>query len=141
MSEENNSKIEEMEIIISNFLRIGVVLSATIVFIGLLMFLVSGNSGYSGDYFPTTPTEIFNGVLLVKPYAIILLGLIILILTPVFRVGVSILVFVKEKDFLYVKITSFVFIILIISFILGKVEWKLIFNHHRTLYNRHIIWS
>jgi len=122
MSEENNSKIEEMEIIISNFLRIGVVLSATIVFIGLLMFLVSGNSGYSGDYFPTTPTEIFNGVLLLKPYAIILLGLIILILTPVFRVGVSILVFVKEKDFLYVKITSFVFLILIVSFILGKVE-------------------
>lgn len=122
MSEENNSKIEEMEIIISNFLRIGVVLSAIIVFAGLLMFLISGNSGYSGDYFPTTPTEIFNGLLLLKPYAIILLGLIILILTPVFRVGVSILVFIKEKDFLYVKITSFVFIILIISFILGKVE-------------------
>lgn len=122
MNEENNSKIEEMEIVISNFLRIGVVLSAIIVFIGLLMFLVSGKSGYSGDYFPTTPTEIFNGVLLLKPYAIILLGLIILILTPVFRVGVSILVFVKEKDFLYVKITSFVFLILIVSFILGKVE-------------------
>lgn len=122
MSEENNSKIEEMEIIISNFLRIGVVLSAIIVFAGLLMFLISGNSGYSGDYFPTTPTEIFNGLLLLKPYAIILLGLIILILTPVFRVGVSILVFIKEKDFLYVKITSFVFLILIISFILGKVE-------------------
>ncbi len=122
MSEENNSKIEEMEIIISNFLRIGVVLSAIIVFAGLLIFLISGNSGYSGDYFPTTPTEIFNGLLLLKPYAIILLGLIILILTPVFRVGVSILVFIKEKDFLYVKITSFVFLILIISFILGKVE-------------------
>lgn len=122
MTQENNSKIEEMEIIISNFLRIGVVLSAIIVFIGLLMFLVSGNSGYNGDYFPKTPTEIFNGVVLLKPYAIILLGLIILILTPVFRVGVSILVFIKEKDFLYVKITSFVFVILIISFILGKVE-------------------
>jgi uncharacterized membrane protein len=47
-------------------------------------------SGCNGDYFPKTPTEIFNGVVLLKPYAIILLGLIILILTPVFRVGVSI---------------------------------------------------
>lgn len=122
MENENNSKIEEMEIIISNFLRIGVVLSAIIVFIGLSMFLVTGNSGYSGNYFPTTPSEIFNGLILFKPYAIILTGLMILILTPVFRVGVSILVFIKEKDFLYVKITSLVFIILIISFVLGKVE-------------------
>lgn len=122
MENNNNSKIEEMEIIISNFLRIGVAASAIVVFIGLLIFLVTGNSGYSGSYFPTTPSEIFSGLILFKSYAIILTGLIILILTPVFRVGVSILVFIKEKDSLYVKITSAVFIILIISFVLGKVE-------------------
>lgn len=119
---KDNNKIEEMEIIISNFLRIGVLSSAIIVFIGLSMYLISGNSGYSGSYFPSSLSEIFNGLLALKPYAIIMFGLIILILTPVFRVGVSILVFIKEKDFLYVKITSLVFIILLISFILGKVE-------------------
>jgi uncharacterized membrane protein len=122
MDKEDSSKIDDMEIVISRFLRIGVTLSAAVIFIGLLMFLISGNSGYAGDYFPTTLSEIFNGLMLLKPYAIILLGLIILILTPVFRVGVSILVFIKEKDYLYVKITSLVFIILIISFVLGKVE-------------------
>jgi uncharacterized membrane protein len=122
MEKDNNSKIEEMEIIVSNFLRIGVLLSAVIVAIGLIVFLVSGNSGYTGSYFPTTPSEVFKGILLFKPYAIILLGLMILIITPVFRVGVSILVFIKEKDSLYVKITSLVFIILLISFFLGKVE-------------------
>lgn len=120
--EKEDSKIEEMEIIISNFLRIGVVLSAIIVFIGLSMYLISGNSGYTGSYFPTTLSEILSGFIVFKPYAIILVGLLLLILTPVFRVGVSILVFVKEKDYLYVKITSFVFLILIISFVLGKVE-------------------
>lgn len=122
MENNNNSKIEEMEIIISNFLRIGVMTSAIIVFIGLLMFLITGKSGYSGSYFPSTPTEIFKGVMLLKSYAIILTGLMILVLTPVFRVGVSILVFIKEKDSLYVKITSIVFIILLISFAIGKVE-------------------
>lgn len=122
MENKNESKIEEMEIIISNFLRIGVLLSAIIVFIGLILFLVTGNSGYSGSYFPTTPSEIIKGLIAFKSYAIILTGLIILILTPVFRVGVSILVFIKEKDSLYVKITSAVFIILMISFVLGKVE-------------------
>ena len=122
MEENKKSEIEDVEIIISKFLRIGVILSAIIVFVGLLMFLVSGNSGYKGGYFPTTPIEIFKGFMLLKPYSIILMGLIILILTPVFRVGVSIIVFIKEKDSLYVKITLAVFTILIISFILGKVE-------------------
>lgn len=122
MDNKNESKIEEMEIVISNFLRIGVILSAVVVFIGLLMFLITNNSGYIVSYFPTTPSEIFRGLIAFKPYAIILTGLIILILTPVFRVGVSILVFIKEKDFLYARITSVVFIILIISFLLGKVE-------------------
>ncbi|ERI90922.1 hypothetical protein HMPREF1982_03657 [Clostridiales bacterium oral taxon 876 str. F0540] len=122
MEDKNESKIEEMEIVISNFLRTGVLLSAIVVFIGLSLFLFTGNSGYSGSYFPTTPSEIFRGLIAFKPYTIILTGLIILILTPVFRVGVSILVFIKEKDFLYARITSVVFIILIISFLLGKVE-------------------
>lgn len=117
-----NSKIEEVELIISNLLRIGVLVSAIIIFIGLAMFLITGNSGYPGSYFPSSPVEIIKGFAVLKPYAIILTGLIILILTPVFRVGVSIIVFAKEKDYLYVKITLIVFIILLISFILGKVE-------------------
>ena len=90
-----SNKIEEMEIIISNFLRIGVVLSAIIIFIGLSMFLVTGKSGYAGNYYPTNPLEILKGALSLKAYSIILTGLLVLILTPVFRVGVSIIVFAK----------------------------------------------
>lgn len=120
MSESN--KIEEMEIVISNFLRVGVLLSAVVIGIGLIMFLITGKSGYTGNYYPKTPSEILKGLIVFKSYAIILTGLLVLILTPVFRVGVSIIVFFKEKDFLYVKITSLVFIILLISLILGKVE-------------------
>ncbi len=117
-----SNKVEEMEITISNVLRFGVILSAVIIFIGLSMFLITGSSGYNGNYYPTNPLEILKGLLSFKSYAIILTGLLILILTPVFRVGVSIIVFFQEKDFLYVKITSLVFIILLISFVLGKVE-------------------
>jgi uncharacterized membrane protein len=116
------SKIEEVEIIISRALKIGVILSATVTLIGLLMFLITGKSGYPGATYPTNPLLIFQGVAVLKPYAIILTGLFILILTPVFRVGVSVIVFMKEKDYLYVKITAVVFTILIISFLLGKVE-------------------
>lgn len=117
----DESKIGDIEIIISKFLRAGVILSGLIILVGLLMFLVSGKSGYPGSSYPTTPVAIIKGLLVLKPYAIIMTGLLILISTPVFRVGVSIIVFAKEKDYLYVKITAAVFAILLISFMMGKV--------------------
>lgn len=119
---DEKSNIVEMEIIISKFLRAGVLLSATVIFTGFSLFLITGKSGYPENYYPASPIEIFSGLIELKSYAIILSGLILLILTPVFRVGVSILVFIKEKDKLYIRIATSVFIILIISFILGKVE-------------------
>lgn len=123
-SGENNksSKIEDTEILISKTLRLGVVLSALIIGLGLIMLIVTGNSGYPGSSFPTSPVQILKGLVVFKPYAVILTGLLVLILTPVFRVGISIITFIKEKDFLYVTITSIVFIILIIGFMLGKGE-------------------
>ena len=116
------NRIEDVEIIIGKLLQIGVLTSAAVILVGFVMFLVTGNSGYPGSTFPASLPEISTGVAAFKPYAIILLGLFILILTPVFRVGVSIIVFLKEKDYLYVKITAAVFIILLLSFLLGKVE-------------------
>jgi uncharacterized membrane protein len=117
----DESKIGDVEIIISKSLRIGVMISAVTILVGLLMFLSSGNSGYPGNSYPTTLTAIVKGLLLLKPYGIIMTGLLILISTPVFRVGVSVIVFFKEKDYLYVKITAVVFAILLFSFMLGKV--------------------
>lgn len=125
MDDKNVSKIEEnvkeMDIIISSFLRIGILFSSLVILTGLLMFLISGKSGYSGAFYPTHPMDVFKGCYLLKPYAIIMFGLMLLIAIPVLRVAVSIIVFFKEKDFLYVKITSSVLIILIISFLISKV--------------------
>ncbi len=114
--------IDEIEIIIGKSLKIGVLLSAGIIAAGLILFLVTGNGGYANNSFPVNPVEIVQGAAALKPYAVILLGLLILILTPVFRVGVSLIVFFKEKDYIYVKITAIVLGILIVSFLLGKVE-------------------
>jgi uncharacterized protein len=47
-------------------------------------------------------------------------NLFLLVLTPIFRVGVSVILFLKEKDYLYVVITSLVFIILLLGLYLGK---------------------
>ncbi|KRM68251.1 DUF1634 domain-containing protein [Apilactobacillus ozensis] len=108
-------EMNEIELIIGKILRIGVIISATIMIIGLLLFLVTGNSGYDQNYIPNNFKVIFKGIVQLKPYAIMMLGIFCLILTPVLRVVVSIYSFYKEKDKLYVYITSIVLIILIFS--------------------------
>jgi uncharacterized membrane protein len=114
--------VEDIEVIISRILQVGVITSACVVAIGLALYLITGSSGYPGSTFPSSPAAILQGLIGFKPYAVMLLGLTLLILTPVLRVGISVLVFIREKDYLYVKITALVFTILIVSFILGKVE-------------------
>jgi len=57
-----------------------------------------------------------------KGEAVIAAGLLMLIATPVLRVGVSIFIFVFEKDWAFVVTTTFVLGMLILSFFLGKVE-------------------
>lgn len=120
--QQSDDGIERAELIIAKSLKIGVLLSSFIIGIGLILFLITGQSGYPQDAYPTDFSAILQGLIAMKSYAIILTGLFLLILTPVFRVGISILIFLKEKDRLYVFITTLVFTILIISFLLGKIE-------------------
>lgn len=116
------TKSKDLELVISRFLQAGVLVSGAVMLIGLLMYLITGNSGYAGDIYPTNPLLILSDAVSLKPYAIIMTGLFILILTPVIRVGVSIIAFLKEKDYTYVAISALVFVILIVSFLIGKAE-------------------
>lgn len=116
---ETRKEMLEVEIIIGKIMRIGVLISALIMLLGFIMFLVTGHSGYPGDSFPTALLAIYHGILAFKPYALMMSGVYLLILTPILRVVISIYAFYKENDFLYVKITSLVLLILIISVIVG----------------------
>ncbi|BFH71476.1 membrane protein [Paenibacillus dendritiformis] len=115
-----NSKVEDVELTVSRLLRIGVLGAGLFIAIGLLFFLAAGESGYPDASFPTTVAGVAAGVAGLKPYAFISLGLLLLILTPVFRVAVSLLVFLKEGDIVYAGITGLVLAILLISFVLGR---------------------
>ena len=113
MSEKKATTREEMmavELVIGKIMRIGVFLAATV---------IKGTSGYPGNSFPTTLSGVVSGMSALKPYAWMMGGIYLLILTPVLRVVISIYAFIKEKDYLYVKITSLVLLILIVSFFLG----------------------
>lgn len=120
--EKKPTKAQEMhqvELIIGQILRIGVVLSATVISIGIIMMLVQGTGGYPNGVQPNSFCAIFSGIVQLKPFAVIMLGLFLLILTPTLRVAVSIYAFAVEKDHLYVWITTVVLIILLVASVIG----------------------
>jgi uncharacterized membrane protein YfcA len=72
--------------------------------------------------FPQTFGQVWAGLLTLNPQAVITLGLLLLIATPVMRVAVSIIAFAAERDWRYVVITCIVLIILLFSiFYVGAV--------------------
>jgi uncharacterized membrane protein len=116
----DHDNLFDAELFISASLRYGVYVSATIVALGIVLLLVRGTSGYPAGVFPTTIPSLVAGLIQFKTAAIISLGLLLLIATPVFRVAASVLLFLLEKDHLYTVITLFVLAVLISSFLLGK---------------------
>ncbi len=124
-----------IELFIARLLRWGVMLSFAIVAIGIGAVIVTGQTGYQQirlddvnsivQYqikpdFPNALGDVLGGVLALKPYAIIVLGLLVLIAIPVMRVLVSVIAFMLEHDWLYVAITAFVLIVLLVSFVIGE---------------------
>ncbi|KRM21376.1 DUF1634 domain-containing protein [Latilactobacillus graminis] len=119
---DKKTEMAQIELIIGKILRIGVMVSATILIIGMLLAVIHGGTGYAEYQFPTTLTQIFNGITMLKAGAVIMLGLFCLILTPVLRVVVSIYAFAKEGDYLYVWITVIVLVILMIGMAIGFIK-------------------
>ena len=69
--------------------------------------------------FPHTLGQVWAGLLVLRPQAIIALGLLLLIATPILRVAVSIVAFAFERDLRFVVIsTSLVLAILLLSNVL-----------------------
>lgn len=122
-SHQNNSTHKEMvhiELIIGRILQIGVIVAAVVMLFGLILLLAhGGNGGYPVGHQPTTIGAIIAGTVALKPYAVMMVGMFCLIMTPVLRVVVSIYAFYKEHDTLYVWITSIVLVILCVSFVIG----------------------
>lgn len=116
--------IRQAELVISNVLRGGVLLSGAIILIGVILFYIRyfspGGGGTNAANFPQSFVGVGQGLARGDPLAIIVLGLLVLLATPVLRVAVSIVAFGLERDWRYVVITSIVLAILMISFVLGR---------------------
>ena len=110
---------QSIEIIIGTLLRTGVILAASVVLVGGVVYLA--RHGHEAPHYATfsgepqtlkTPKDILHGVMQFKAQAIIQLGLLLLIATPVARVAFSAVAFAIERDRMYVVITLIVLVIL-----------------------------
>jgi uncharacterized membrane protein YfcA/uncharacterized membrane protein len=95
----------------------GVILSAAIIVLGFILLPLrpGGFSAHRLLTFPATFGQVWAGLLVLQPQAVIALGLLVLIATPVMRVAVSIVAFALEHDRRFVVITVLVLAILLLS--------------------------
>jgi len=113
---------QKIEVIIGNLLRVGVLLAASIVALGGLLYLVRhGLDPADYQVFRGEPNDLRNTAGILhwalghRSRGVIQLGLILLIATPVARVAFSTVAFAAERDRMYVGFTLVVLAILLYS--------------------------
>ncbi|MBV8816972.1 MAG: DUF1634 domain-containing protein [Acidobacteriaceae bacterium] len=117
---------QEVEQIIGNLLRAGVILAALIVAVGGSVFLyrhaheIPEHSVFRGE--PKTLDTlggVFSRATLETGRGLIMAGLLVLILTPIARVAFSLAAFALQRDWLYFGITGIVLALLLYSLFLS----------------------
>ena len=118
----NDYSDRNIETAMGNLLRYGVLLSAAIVLVGGSIYLMRHGHeepalrSFSGEPKQfTNLSMIFEYALKGSGRAIIQVGVLVLIATPIARILFSIIGFIKEKDVLYTGITLFVLGVIIAS--------------------------
>jgi uncharacterized membrane protein len=107
-------------------LRYGVIASFIVVALGSALLFLEGQTGYypmgsaeqlfdSQNRFLIGLGPLIQGVASARPYAVIDLGLVVLVATPVARVVISVFLFMEEKRYAFVAITATVLAILLLS--------------------------
>ena len=110
-----------VELAMSLVLRVGVAVAAALVAGGGIAYLIQdGDREARYGHFAavrslSTPVAIVHGALALDPAAIIALGLIVLVLTPVTRVAFALVAFAEQRDRLYVVFSLIVLIVLFIG--------------------------
>ena len=129
---KRDKEVSRVERAISVVLRVGVLTSLTVVVAGLVITFLQHPSYVSSTALqhdvvkgrhvsiPHTVGQLVSGLAARQGTAIVALGLVVLLLTPVTRVAVSMVLFVLEHDRRYAVITAVVLSVLIASFFIGR---------------------
>ncbi len=126
-------RVSRVEGTVSAWLRIGVVSSVLVIVLGMVVSIMR-NPGHltdpqafllltsPGAAFPHSPADLAAELLALRGRAIITVGVLLLIATPVVRVGVSLLAYWRERDWIYTALTTLVLAALVISFAVGAIH-------------------
>jgi uncharacterized membrane protein len=113
---------QSIEIVLGRVLQIGTLVSAAVIAVGGLAWLVtSGGQTPHYDVFRGEPSDlssvpgIVGAALALGPRAVIQLGLLLLVGTPIARVVGALLAFAARRDALYAAVSSFVLAALLYS--------------------------
>lgn len=127
----DDARARRTEALIGRLLRVGVLASVALVLAGTALTFAR-HPGYATDRaavealtgpharFPHTPGAVLSGVRAGDGAAVVVLGLLVLIATPVLRVAVSIALFGYQRDRTFVAVTSAVLALLLVSLAIGR---------------------
>jgi uncharacterized membrane protein len=109
-----------MELIMGRLLQVGVLVAATVVLAGGVMYLFA-HAGELSDYrvFRARPVGLRHpkalllGIAAGDASAIILCGLLLLVATPICRVIFAVVAFILERDRLYIAVSLIVLAVLL----------------------------
>jgi uncharacterized membrane protein len=115
---------EQVDLFVGNLLRYGVLIAAAVTLLGGIPYLLIVLPAY--HTFHGVPTGlnsvrgVIDGVRALDSRAVIQLGILLLIATPIARVALSLVAFAKQRDRTYVVVTAIVLVILLWSFSGGR---------------------
>jgi uncharacterized membrane protein len=121
---------ELLERLIGRLLRVGVIAAALMVVAGAILHLARHGhepppdrhtfSRIAAEY--RRPVLMFRAACAGSGRALIQLGVLLLIATPIARVALSACFFARQRDRTYLVITSLVLAILLLSFAFGRAD-------------------
>ncbi|PWN67905.1 MULTISPECIES: DUF1634 domain-containing protein [Chryseobacterium] len=111
---------------VGNLLRLGVILSVATSFIGFIKLFTEGfemPKKYTNLVVGTSSEKVWgqfwDSLCKGEGMGIIQLGILLLIFTPLMRIIFALIGYLKEKDYVYVVISSIVLAIMAVSFFAG----------------------
>jgi uncharacterized membrane protein len=123
---EHRPSDQDVEQVMGDLLRCGVILAALVVLAGGVVYLSRHATetpdlhvfhGEPGEF--RSPSGVVEAALHGRGRGIIQLGLLLLIATPVARVIFSVIAFARQRDHTYILLTLFVLAVLVYSLCTG----------------------
>ncbi|WP_049476787.1 DUF1634 domain-containing protein [Streptococcus constellatus] len=122
MTDKMREEKEQLDLVMGKILRIGILLSLLFMFLGLIFYFFSGQQVISlGNLEQFNPVDYVKNHSIFDAVTFMLLGSFMLILTPIFRVISTFIIFLKTKDKMYMIFTAIVMIIILVSIVLGFI--------------------